>query len=684
MGVIISKYSPAALLLCAAVAPGPAVVHGFLPPSLRHTEPCRRSAAHAMIPVDDASTERLAPPDLPAELIDSSYAKGATDESRAAGSGSNENVPFASEEAGAVDNYPPFNEPGNPLRGSDAAANNFFGRLIDGAPAGALGSFAADARARLTTTAPEAGYPSWSSDALRKQMSTSQNDIAWGAEDGRFGLPVPRQRGEAWRTWNLGEWVNGPTYAGGCPDGAVLALDGDGTARTEAALRAAGVDANDADTHEARLVYVDGRYCPALSRPSGVCFSAHGDGEVPHGDLFERLPDGFTDGLAYESGMGEDDKGVADLSGPDHNVGVATERHANNRQMGTGCWAALNTARAGCAAVVDVPDGVEVEKPISVVFAYTDADGDADGAAYHPRLFVVAGKGARVRVQQRYVDLSLRPPGAARPPRLSNGYTQVYVGAGGSVTHDYVDETGGSVVAGVESRDDALRTEEATRPGARDSHLECIDAHCRGKDSLYVATVASVGGAARSRVCLAVTMLLEGARGEINGIVLAGGTQRSEMRTVLHHIGEKTESRQKQKNMVGGRATAVFKGRIRVEQDAQLTNSEQLARTLLLSDRSRAWAVPSLEIIADDVKCAHGATISDLSEEEMFYMRSRGINALTARNLLMYAFVNEIVMGMGPGLEGSEKDGLKERIGRKLERIVPKQDRAIKGEFQSS
>eukprot|EP00957_Ditylum_brightwellii_P178064 13563532-Ditylum_brightwellii.AAC.1 len=77
------------------------------------------------------------------------------------------------------------------------------------------------------------------------------------------------------------------------------------------------------------------------------------------------------------------------------------------------------------------------------------------------------------------------------------------------------------------------------------------------------------------------------------------------MRTNIHHIGQATTSRQNQKNMVGGRATASFRGRIRVEQSAQQTDSEQLARTILLSDRSRIWAIPSLEIIADDVTCTH-------------------------------------------------------------------------------
>merc|ERR1712115_339028 len=103
-----------------------------------------------------------------------------------------------------------------------------------------------------------------------------------------------------------------------------------------------------------------------------------------------------------------------------------------------------------------------------------------------------------------------------------------------------------------------------------------------------------------------------------------------------------------------------FKGRVRVEQSAQQTNSEQLSRTLMLSDKCTMWAAPTMEIIADDVKCAHGATVSDLSEEELFYLRSRGLDRTLSRNLLMYAFANDICSCVDPSLLGTvdSKEGL--------------------------
>ena len=138
--------------------------------------------------------------------------------------------------------------------------------------------------------------------------------------------------------------------------------------------------------------------------------------------------------------------------------------------------------------------------------------------------------------------------------------------------------------------------------------------------------------------------------------------------------------------MVGGRSTASFRGRIRVEQSAQQTDSEQLSRTILLSDHARIWATPSLEIIADDVQCTHGATVSDLSEEELFYLRSRGLDMITSRNLLMYAFVEEIGSSVDETIAGGfdDESGLRQRIISRLENLVPAGEKTlVGGEFQS-
>merc|ERR1712115_749547 len=170
---------------------------------------------------------------------------------------------------------------------------------------------------------------------------------------------------------------------------------------------------------------------------------------------------------------------------------------------------------------------------------------------------------------------------------------------------------------------------------------------------------------------------------KVYGFFLSGGAQRHDCKTNIHHAGQGTTSEQIQKNMIGGRATGAFRGRIRVEQSAQQTDSQQISRTILLSDKSRAWSVPSLEIIADDVKCTHGSTVSDLSEEEMFYLRSRGFNAKMARNMLMFAFINGVSREVHPSIRFENTDyALDERLSSKLKRLFPKGDRATLGEFQ--
>jgi Fe-S cluster assembly protein SufD len=216
--------------------------------------------------------------------------------------------------------------------------------------------------------------------------------------------------------------------------------------------------------------------------------------------------------------------------------------------------------------------------------------------------------------------------------------------------------------------------------------MEAIDVHLVGERARYEGTMMGMGGSGRVRIALSATLLKPGTSATVNGFSLAGGAQKTDMKTCIHHIADKCTSRQIQKNMVGGRATSAFRGRIRVEQSAQQTDSEQLSRTILLSDRARAWAVPSLEIIADDVQCAHGATVSDLSEEELFYLRSRGLSRALARNMLMYAFAGDVSACVDPSMlaEVDSNVGLQKRIIQRLENLVPAGERAIRGEYQSS
>jgi Fe-S cluster assembly scaffold protein SufB len=537
-------------------------------------------------------------------------------------------------------------------------------------------------------------------------LPTSAILPAYGLE--QYGLPTPRKNAETWRHFDVVGMVN-VDYSGQ-PDGIGndLVLDDDVVEGYKNAMKEGGVWLDD-EACEARLVYVDGKYCPALSKPTegvrNLSQKDFADGSLS-GEILSnlnRLPDGFTDELAAEVPSGNSFlTSLKSLSGPDHNVGDPTSQFAINNQQGTACFAALNSIRTGGVALMDVPagwnEGIEDPRPVVIINGQTTnlgcCDEEKDGVSCHPRILAIAGESSSSSLVQSYIDLGDSDEAAVNKAKLNNGFTQIYIKKGANLTHAYLEETGGIVTPGVEltsSDEDGSagidpRQMESDRPALRNTHLESIDVHVAGDGGRYTAAIMGLGGNGRSRISLSASLLRPGAHASLNGFVLAGGAQRTETKTNIHHVAQGTTSQQTQRNMVGGRATSSFRGRIRVEQSAQQTDSDQLSRTILLSEKARVWAVPSLEIIADDVKCTHGATVSDLSEEELFYLRSRGVDRETARNMLMYAFVDEVGQAVPADVRGNDDldSGLKRRCIRRLQNVVPQGERAMKGEFQSS
>lgn len=492
-----------------------------------------------------------------------------------------------------------------------------------------------------------------------------------------------------------------------------MELSEEESAEIIASLKTKGAWLDD-DSCTARLVYINGRFSPSLSKQTTLIKnldSTYFDGtnELSEQTMsyLNRLPDGFTDELAAEvpDEMKGPLKSLKKLSGPDHCVGEPTSQFAINNQQGTAAFAALNSVKTGFVGYIEVESGVELEKPVLIVNAQTPSGGKAGddeiGVSIHPRVLCVAHDESRLSLIQSNVDLkedSDETPVAT----FVNGFTQMFVGARANVTHSYLEESGGAVTPRVEMSDEELdaaaksdssapfvanpREVESKRPGLRNTHFQMIDVHVTGEEGVFASSLMQLGGTGRARIAISTTLLRPGATSTINGFALSGGAQRSDMRTNIHHIAQGTYSKQDQRNMVGGRSTASFRGRIRVEQSAQQMDSEQLSRTILLSDHARIWATPSLEIIADDVKCTHGATVSDLSEEELFYLRSRGLDVVTARNILMYAFAEEIACHVDKAIAGEfdDENGLRSRIISRLQAIVPEGEKEfVGGEFQS-
>jgi len=525
----------------------------------------------------------------------------------------------------------------------------------------------------------------------------------------QYGLPIPRKNAEAWRQFDVPGLVGTDYSSDPSEIGKELVLDKAQVETYEGILKLKGAWIDD-EKCSGRLVYINGRYTPSLSYSTEIAKNLS-EKDFASGNLSEeiiqnmnRLTDGFTDRLAADVPSGETEflTSQKTLSGPNHHVGDANSQFSINNQAGTACFVALNSVKAGAVALVSVPssEGYSENQPkpvVLVVNAITadgglQADSKQAGSASHPRSLVMTEENTRLSFVQSFIDLDDANDARAKP-KLVNGCTQIFVGAGSNVTHTYLQETGGIVTGGVELTEkdveegaEVPRDIESKRKSLLDTHFESIDVQLIGDDGRYECGVMGLGGTGRSRISISTSLLRPRTHASVNGLMLAGGAQRTDMRTNIHHIAQGTTSRQGQKNMIGGRATGLFKGRIRVEQSAQQTDSEQLARSILLSDKSKAWATPSLEIIADDVMCTHGATVSDLSEEELFYLRSRGIDRTTARNILMYAFVDDVASYIEPEMCGDKDDpfSLKNRVIRRLQNLVPQGEKElVGGEFQS-
>lgn len=153
-------------------------------------------------------------------------------------------------------------------------------------------------------------------------------------------------------------------------------------------------------------------------------------------------------------------------------------------------------------------------------------------------------------------------------------------------------------------------------------------------------------GASLARLNLRLTLREPGASAFLTGASVLSGSLHSDVTTHVYHASARTRSTQLFKHAVGGKARAVYQGKITVAEGANGSDSRQTAKAVLLSSRAEADLKPELEILADDVKCAHGAAIGDLDPESLFYLRTRGIAEAEARNLLIRAFVDDAIQAI--------------------------------------
>jgi Fe-S cluster assembly protein SufD len=271
-------------------------------------------------------------------------------------------------------------------------------------------------------------------------------------------------------------------------------------------------------------------------------------------------------------------------------------------------FAALNAALFHDGAFISVPMGVALEQPIHLLFIAT---GDDEGAVAQTRNLILAAPGSSLKILESYVSL-----GAAA--HVTNAVTEVVLGEGASVEHCRLQDENG-----------------------RAYHIATVQAQ-QAKDSRFLSHSVAVGGRL-ARNHINTVLAGPGAEGVLNGLYLGRGEQLIDHHTLVDHAHPHCESHEYYHGILADKSHGVFNGKIFVRKDAQKTNAKQTNRNLLLSDNAAIDTKPQLEIFADDVKCTHGATIGQLSEEALFYLQARGIGLETARRMLIRAFASDMV-----------------------------------------
>jgi Fe-S cluster assembly protein SufD len=272
-------------------------------------------------------------------------------------------------------------------------------------------------------------------------------------------------------------------------------------------------------------------------------------------------------------------------------------------------FAALNTALAADGAYVYVPDGVVLEQPLQIVFAAA-----ADGAApsvVSARTLIVAGDRSQARIVETYV-------GTAGQRYFTNAVTEVVAGENAVVDHYKVQH----------------ESEQAY-------HVASMHVHAARSANVSSHSFSLGGRLVRNDAI--VVLDGEGAECTLNGLYLADRERLVDNHTTIDHAKPHCPSHEVYKGILGGKARAVFNGKIIVRPDAQKTDAKQTNRALLLTDEASINTKPQLEIFADDVKCTHGAAIGQLDEDALFYLRARGLTHFEARDMLIHAFAGQII-----------------------------------------
>jgi Fe-S cluster assembly protein SufD len=325
------------------------------------------------------------------------------------------------------------------------------------------------------------------------------------------------------------------------------------------------------------------------------------------------LPETENSRLVFVNGIYNDE--LSDITGLPQGIYIGNLANLPNdydaakyfaQQPGTDAFTALNTAGANDVAVVWVNRNVAVDKPLHLMFI---TNSQQETSFTQPRTLVVAETGSSLTLIEEYLGTG---------EYFTNAVTEIFVQGNSRVHHTRLQQ----------ESDRSYHIGKTAVAQERDSHYTINEINLGAKLCRHNPEVWQQG---------------EQTETNLNGLTVATGEQISDTHSIIALSKPHGTTNQLHKCIVGDRAHAVFNGKVFVTKEAQLTDATQLNRNLMLSPKARIDTKPELQITADNVKCAHGATVSQLEAEEIFYLRSRGLSQDDANQLLIDAFAAEII-----------------------------------------
>ncbi len=287
---------------------------------------------------------------------------------------------------------------------------------------------------------------------------------------------------------------------------------------------------------------------------------------------------------------------------------------------------ARNNASGHDIATVQVDPGTQTVVPVHIVHLATpDRSDAAQGTISHPRTVIDVGDGARISIIETYCGLD--------GPTITNASTTIRLGRDADVVHS------------------RIQTESP-------SAMHVGDTRIRQAANARLRSTTVTAGADIARHAITVDLAGPGAEADLAGVDVTTGRQRHDTVVTVDHAVPRCSSTQHFRAIVDDHARSSFSGEIIVRPGAAATDAHQSSRNLVLSRDAEADTRPWLQILADDVRCTHGATVGRLDDEALFYLRSRGIPLATARAMLIDAFVHDVTGRITPESLRAEVDAL--------------------------